>query len=166
MKEMSWDNINKSGWPDGPWKFEKDKIQFEDEATGLPCLIVRNPGGALCGYVGITEGHPLFGRDYNEPDFPTLDVHGGLTFSDFCADSEDETRHICHLPEPGEPHRVYWLGFDCNHWDDYMPAYEKLSAILDGEYRNVAYVQAECAKLAEGLIHLQWGLAQQIKELA
>src|SRR5690606_3996986 len=41
------------------------KIQWVDEATGLDCLMVRNSGGAWCGYVGVSEGHPLYGVEYS-----------------------------------------------------------------------------------------------------
>ena len=50
----------------GSWDNEPDKIQWEDEETKLPCLIVRGPLGALCGYVGVDESHPLFEKDYSD----------------------------------------------------------------------------------------------------
>ena len=57
---------DKSGWEQGAWQDEPDKVQWIDEETGLDCLIVRNPGGALCGYVGVAEGHSLFEVSYSE----------------------------------------------------------------------------------------------------
>lgn len=45
--------VDKSGWARGVWDSEPDKIQWQDAETGLPCLIVRGPVGALCGYVGV-----------------------------------------------------------------------------------------------------------------
>lgn len=90
--------VDKSTWKPGAWKNEPDKIQWIDEATGLDCLVVRGPSGALCGYVGVPEGHPYFGVEYSgctsEPKCDeswcghrpesAINVHGGLTFSDFC----------------------------------------------------------------------------------
>src|SRR5581483_7299765 len=105
--------VDKSIWPRGEWDDEPDKKQWQDKETGLPCLIVRGGGGALCGYVGVSEGHPFFGKDYGDID-DNLDCHGGITFADFCAHTNDESRHICHKPDPGEPDRVWWLGFDCS----------------------------------------------------
>lgn len=77
--------VDKSAWPRrGPWDREPDKIQWKDEVTSLPCLIVRNSSGALCGYVGVPNTHPLHGKDFD--DVQDLKVHGGLTFSRGCAD--------------------------------------------------------------------------------
>lgn len=118
MEKMEWRTEDKAEWPRGEWDSEPDKVQWQDETTGLPCLIVRGPSGGLCGYVGVSEGHPYFGKEYGDC---RVDCHGGLTFSDFCADSDDPSKHICHIPGPGEPDRVWWLGFDCAHLYDYTP---------------------------------------------
>lgn len=122
----------------GPWQHEPDKIQFVDESTGLDCLIVRNHMGGLCGYVGVPEGHPMFGRAYSEclqgcddeegscyqhsPEY-LYQVHGGLTFSGKCQEGPPETEasRICHVPEPGLPANVWWFGFDCGHYNDLHP---------------------------------------------
>ena len=53
-------HIDKSGWYDGPWMTEPDRIEWRNE-HGQPCLIVRNQSGALCGYVAVSPGHPLHG---------------------------------------------------------------------------------------------------------
>jgi hypothetical protein len=81
---------------EGEWNSEPDKIQWVDEATGLDCLMHRGPGGFWCGYVGVAEGHPAFGKDY---DSVGVEVHGGLTYADFCQDTGDESHGICHVPE-------------------------------------------------------------------
>ncbi len=67
MERMEWrfEDI-KAKLPPGPWRDEPDKIQWQDEATGLACLIVRGPLGALCGYVGVADDHRLHGVDYGE----------------------------------------------------------------------------------------------------
>lgn len=81
--------IDKSAWPRrGEWDDEPDKAQWIDETTGLDCLIVRNGVGALCGYVGVPEGHPMYRKHYDEVD---VRAHGGLTFSDMCADASAES---------------------------------------------------------------------------
>lgn len=158
-------------WPKGSWDNEPDKAQWLDR-TGLPCLAVRNRFGNWCGYVGIPESHPLYGKDYS--DLYDLNVHGGLTFSDGCHPGG----HICHVPEPDEPDDVWWLGFDCGHGGDFSPGMHTLldglkkKAIEQGEkpafeigpvpkhmrwmtrerYRTLRYVQAECSDLAAQLI--------------
>lgn len=60
------DHHDKESWGVGPWTDEPDKVSWVDEETGLDCMIVRNYGGALCGYVGVPETHPLFGVGYSE----------------------------------------------------------------------------------------------------
>jgi hypothetical protein len=151
MKTIEYTFIDKSSWPRGPWDKEPDKIQFMDAETGLPCLIVRaDHHGALCGYVGISEGHPYFSSSYD--NHYDLEAHGGLTFSDFCVESDKE-HGICHIPGEGEPDRVYWLGFDCAHSGDFCPAYSDWSSFRGKEerYRTLDYVRAECARLARQL---------------
>jgi hypothetical protein len=50
-------------------------------------------------------------------------VHGGLTFADSCSDEvREDGGGICHIPYPGRPADVWWLGFDCAHCDDLSPA--------------------------------------------
>lgn len=111
MEAIEYRTVDKSEWGPGEWQDEPDKVQWKDEATGLPCLIVRNWSGALCGYAGVSEGHPLFAKDYSatlphecdgscsaEYDYHRYDaspagmvsVHGGLTFSGFCFDASRE----------------------------------------------------------------------------
>jgi hypothetical protein len=149
MKTIEYRTIDKSAWLDGPWKDEADKIQWQDEATGLPCLIVRNAfGGHLCGYVGVPEGHSLFKMPYTDAD---VTAHGGLTFSDTCQPDAEE-HGICHLPDEGESDHVWWLGFDCAHSHDYCPGYAKLRLSVlasGGTYKTIEYVRNECADLAK-----------------
>src|SRR5262245_38842924 len=134
---------------DGPWSDEPDKAQWVDGATDLDCLIVRNHYGALCGYVGVPSGHPLHGVDYETAyERAEIDVHGGLTYAATCQDGKEKDWGICHVPEAGRPADVWWLGFDCAHAGDLIPKMDLFSNAY-GVYRNIAYVQAECAKLAE-----------------
>jgi hypothetical protein len=146
-----------AGLPEGPWSAEPSKMQWVDRATGMPCLIVRNGFGALCGYAGVTPGHPLHGCNYDDFD---ADVHGGLTFADRCQPTTDEAHGVCHVPEPGTPHDVWWFGFDCAHLGDVVPGmisvHERIgfsgrSELDRGEYRDVAYVAHEVTRLAEQL---------------
>lgn len=41
MQTKQWTTIDKSAWPRGAWDDEPDKVQWQDPATGLPCLIDR-----------------------------------------------------------------------------------------------------------------------------
>lgn len=134
--------VNRTGWPAGPWDGEPDRKEWRYK--GLPCLIVRNRFGALCGYVGVSPGHPWHEKPYQDID---ADVHGRLTYSDSCA----EGGPICHVPLPGEPDTVWWLGFDCAHYQDVSPGFRHVS--LGGEvYRDIAYVTGEVQGLADQAI--------------
>lgn len=140
--------LNKSSWGPGPWQEEPDKIQGVDEATGLPVLAVRNHHGNWCGYAGVAEGHPAFGLDHDKVDHlvpPDEDgdrwikVHGGLTYSDFCQEGEHaEEIGICHIPQEGQPERVWWVGFDCHHAGDLAPGMEARTRALFGEIAELA----------------------------
>lgn len=161
MKNLEWKLIDKSAWGDGPWQNEPDKIQWLDEKTSLPCLAVRHKRyGNWCGYVGVGPEHPFFNMDsqdvYEKAD---VRVHGGLTFSDFCTGQE---HGICHVVEPGENDRVWWLGFDCSHSGDLSPGFKLLTNTIapaihfkfNENYRNIDYIKAQCSKLAEQLVNI------------
>jgi len=109
-------------------------------------------GGNWCGYVAVPPGHPAHGKGYDDVD---VRVHGGLTYTGLCSG------HICHVPEPGEPDDVYWLGFDCHHCNDLAPAFHMRGKEIGchgdptDEYRDLEYVEAECASLAAQLHAMQ-----------
>lgn len=157
MKTKEYKTVDKSDWLRGPWDDEPDKMQFQDEATGYPCLIVRNMAGALCGYVGVPSSHPAHAKGYEGVD---VSVHGGLTFAGFCSPSSDESHTICHVVEDGEDDKVWWLGFDCAHCYDLSPAMEATlrkighrdTSFMSADiYRDLAYVKGQIAGLAKQL---------------
>lgn len=142
MTERTWTFLDKSSWPSGAWDDEPDKAQWTDAATGLTCMARRNPRlGHWCGYVGVPSGHPFHGVDYDSIE---VGAHGGVNYSDLC--DGDEERGICHLPEPGQPDDLWWLGFDCAHYRDLTPAHADFYG--DATYRDLPYVRSECASLA------------------
>ena len=163
METKTYTTIDRAalGWPAGPWDGEPDKMQWPDKITGLPCLALRHPHrGNWCGYVGVAEGHPIYGKDSDEACF---DVHGGVTFAELCLPGETEAHGICHVPAPGEPEHVWWLGFDCSHAWDFAPQDKKYeiergypyTLMVDQQYRTLAYVQEQCAHLAQQLKEFQ-----------
>lgn len=169
-----WTTKDKAEWGHGEWQQEPDKVQWVDKATGLDCLIVRGPSGALCGYVGVAPGHPYHGLDYfgcpegcsesccNHSPESRVEVHGGLTFSAPCDEGRPDGEGICHVPLPGRPADVWWLGFDCAHYGDVSPAYaaKYAFAFSDGYYKSVGYVRCEVARLAERLASVATGAPQ------
>jgi hypothetical protein len=135
--------IDRTGWDAGPWDGEPDRVDFKSH--GFPCLILRNDQGNLCGYVAVPPDHPGINRD-------DLSVHGGVTYGSKCHGN------ICHVPEPGEPDDVYWIGFDCAHWRDVRPGSEvfwrKIGIETDdpkATYKDINYVRGECESLAAQL---------------
>jgi len=112
--ESNEHTADRSEWSTGPWDQEtKDKFVWVDPETGLDCMMIRNGMGAWCGYVGLPPAHAEHGKSYNE--LWSYNVHGGLTYSAPCSGK------ICHVPEEGRPHDVWWLGFDCSHGGDQCP---------------------------------------------
>lgn len=154
QSERSWTTMDKSAWGEGPWLGEPDKVQWVDEATGLPCLAVRAPMGHWCGYVGVPEGHPLYQMSDSHAAVEGLQVHGSITFTESCQ-TGDEARAICHIPEEGMPDRVWWLGFDCGHSWDLSPGiiseFGPIGPTMIPQYRTLDYVQETCADLARQL---------------
>ena len=107
METIEYRTMDKSVWGPGPWQNEPDKRQWQDEATGLPCLIVRNSMGALCGYVGVSEGHAKIDGQpraiVGRPIAVEGEVHADL--ADAAKRHENElvepARHCAQLPSRG-----------------------------------------------------------------
>ncbi len=79
------------------FKVEKDLMY-----RGYRCVVLGQPMGHRCGYVGVEIGTPLYGIDYDNFDF---NVHGGLTYS-----GDDKNYPV--------ESNLWWLGFDCAHYLD------------------------------------------------
>lgn len=125
--------VDRTGWPAGVWDSEPDELEWKDEGSGLKCRMMRHAlMGHWCGWVGIHEGHRLFGVETSEIE---MSVHGGLTTCGWM-DGDQGT---------------WWLGFDCGHAYDFCPAkaqWMKLWKRAGRNYKTVEFVKAECAKLA------------------
>jgi hypothetical protein len=111
------------------WDTERDHLQWIQ--NGLNCLILRNPLGSLCGYVGVPEDHKYYGCGWDDID---VCVHGGVTFADTMEDQIGNG--------------LWWIGFDCSHCDDLTPALDKLGHRFGGVYKNFDYVIRETESLA------------------
>ena len=131
-----------------PWLSEPDEVQFEDPETGVPCIIVRNDLGVLCGYVGVISSHPYFEKDYSEID-SDIHVHGGLTYSGKLKPSSK--RKSIFLQENGEIENIWLFGFDCAHLGDLCPAYQSIFGDSCDIYRTIEYVESEIKNLARQL---------------
>lgn len=137
--------LNRPRWGPGPWQEEPDRVEFRH--AGMPCILHRGSFGGWCGYVGLVPGHPYYGKSYHDV---SAEVHGGLTYSEPCQG------HVCHVPEPGEPDNLWWLGFDFGHGGDYSPpsaaSLHRLGIDTTGDhYWTVDEARAETQRLAEQL---------------
>lgn len=150
--------MDKSAWGDGPWQIEPDDLAYTDEATGLPCRIIRvDFSGTLCGYVGVGKTHPWHGKRLGHKAVD-VEVHWGLTFADRFDDSA-----------------LWFFGFDTSHAFDCMPAmdaYLKRSGIrpsLPGSvpsrdmYRDIGYVKAQVRGLARQLCEVATAAARKYR---
>lgn len=85
--------IDKSSWPDGPWKDEPDRVEFV--YRDIECLIKR-------GILGQLNGYAILPKDLVSDSDDIYDVHGGITFDEKIGDTR-------------------MIGFDCAHSDDIVP---------------------------------------------
>lgn len=116
--------IDKSAWPDGPWKSEPDHVVFKH--AGLDCELQRGKRyGGWHGYVFV----PATLAVYYLPDWP-LKVHEGVTY---------------HGRER-EGGRVV-VAFDCEHVYDGVPLDERRRS--RDPYRTIDFALSECCKLAD-----------------
>lgn len=127
----------------GPWTTEPDRLEWK--IHGLTCLVARNPFMLnWCGYVGIPKEHPYHGVEYdhNDGDNPVekLDVHGGVTYSNHCS------HFICHTTDEEEDD-LFWIGFDCAHFDDIVPELDMLRA----ERKDPLYIDIESLEKQLGM---------------
>ena len=150
MKTWIDPKCNRSNWPAGEWDDEPDKAQWLDADTGLSCIAKRHHRtGHWCGYVGVPEGHSWFGKQYDD-----ISARCELTYAAPCSHGAIESS-ICHVPEPGEPDNVWWLGFDFAHCDDASPqdhCYARDRGYpfdpVIGTYKTLEYVKQVCKELA------------------
>jgi hypothetical protein len=152
MKTLNW--IDKSAWVDGEWQQEPDRIEWV--YLGLPCLIVRQEGGWLCGYVGIPPTHPYYGygKDMENKELKEIYTDKAINFSE-ASQQIDDPRAVCHqlLPRTDD---YWWIGFDCCHYDDVFPRIIKVYNFPSGtSYKNVEYVKTQVEFLARQLNQLQ-----------
>lgn len=124
---------------------EPNEEYFIDKDTGLPCRLKKNSFETWCGYVGVDSAHPLYNKYDNVFDYHDMDVevHGGVTYAN------------------REKDYLLWIGFDCNHFDDYSPYMAKLDAEIYkhvenlkdeiATYKTIHFARKETIKLAKQL---------------
>ena len=136
VKQETW--IDKSGWGDGPWQDEPDRVEWTDGE--YVCLMLRHPfSGNWCGYVAVSPGHLWHEVDYS--DIHGAHVHGGLTYGDHCMiDTRPLRERVCHVTESED--RLWWLGFDCHHAFDFAPGFRARELRMAAKFREEGDVES------------------------
>lgn len=126
-------------------------IEAEFEVCGYPCVVLFQPYGWRCGYVGVPKGHPCYEKSYDEME--EIKCHGGLTYAAGALAGQEQTD-------------LWWFGFDCNHYGDkidtvsfdeyYSDDTQRIQvlailALAGGTVRSLEFVKKQCAKIAEQL---------------
>ena len=167
------------------------KVESDFTYKGYRCVVIFTDMGHRCGYVGIPLGHELYKKNYgdyldvtkteienqeigNRGIIPLLisafdddervkmdvyfNVHGGLTYSD-------------DYPEYPVESNLWWLGFDCGHYQDgkdlklmeeYWGDDSRIQRRIEIErefpnyypVRSKEYVEKECKSLVDQIIYL------------
>lgn len=126
MKDRYIANLNEFDkmHPDGIVKFQY---------RGYSCLIVRQPMGYLCGYVRIPNNHPLYLKSLWEYTLDEqIECHGGITYTGGMKEIDSG----------------WWIGFDCAHFGDFVPA----DPVDFGIWRDEMYVTEELHSIVDQLI--------------
>lgn len=133
--------INKSQWISGQWEREPDEVFWIDQQTKLPCLIARDSDlGYLNGCVGVSN--------WPKP-FPKVQVYGRIIFDSL------SHRHLDHILNQPKLSNFRWIGFDCAHRNDLIPAFLGFGFPVPiratRTYKNIEFVRRKCEKLADDL---------------
>ena len=131
---------------DQKWPHTESMFEYQ----GYMCVVLLQRLGHRCGYVGLKDDDPRYGKKYGKLD--KIECHGGLTYS---------AGHLL----ADVPRGMWWIGFDCAHaWD--APDIEAVREIF-GEFdaeraaicynhgapiRTREYVEAECRNIVDQLV--------------
>lgn len=174
---------------------EPDKryiVEREFEHAGYKCVVIFGRIGHRCGYVGIPENHPLYGKGYSEhlnikkSDVGDREVSGVFPLFGACIDKDERIRieayFQCHggiTYAGGGKHSDYpiesdlwWFGFDCGHAGDkadyeyaikkFPKHREELEAIL--RVHSMCPFDGEVIRTEEYVADECKKLAEQLKE--
>ena len=137
-----------------PW--DKEPFKREFEYKDFPCIILKHPTQHhLCGYIGIYSTNGLSNMpidDINE----FINIHGGFTHYD--------SGNNINLPITVNNKLIFWLGFDCAHYNDYVPGLEEFQqfysyqmSIMNKEnvtYKDGQFVENELKKAIDQIIRI------------
>lgn len=151
----------------GPWASEPDKIAWTDQATGYPCIVVREYTGEFGSYVSVPADHPLSGFTADAlPSAIGEGLHCPVTYSRGCDHTAPERRSVCHVYHKGRyiprAHRdlprhdehAWWLGMVLDGPRDLCPNSghtPALAAERGRTYRDVTFAVNQATLLARRL---------------
>ena len=126
---------------------------------GYACRIIRNlVMFHLMGYVALERGHAFYGvSDYDI----NISVHGGMTYASLgrpnAVVKDTMTNKLCYIEVPyrNEPKDAWWIGFDCAHAGDTIPAMPGISDKMD-TYKNIEFVKKELCEMVDQLIEREY----------
>ena len=134
------------------------------EYNGFPCLVSFTPGCWRCGYVGVPEGHVLYGMDYHGLN-EVIDCHGGVTY----------TENYVNKYKSYKGETYWWIGFDCAHAGDgydfetgrkyYKDDKQTLSSIDNREKIERKYHSDEKPVTLQEVVGECISIVEQIKEI-
>lgn len=168
------DNRPAAWGTDGPWATEPDAVAWGRKSEPpAPRILMRHPElGTWCGYVAVFKGHPLFGKkELSEVREAFAEAghappHGGITFSGegggllrelanpppaAATDAEREAYAaiVASLTESGKD--FWFIGFDCAHGGDLVPAYHELGERAGARYVDLMHARVHCERLGQAL---------------
>jgi hypothetical protein len=141
---------------------EPDLALWRDSSTGLVCMIKRGHYGHLCGYVGVPNGHKLFGLSSEfEPVLQSLCVHGGVTFSGQIT-TFGAFPAMLGFTDNGLSFKdtdVWFIGFDAAHSTDLIPMSPGLPGLpeflgSEGTYKDFGFMREQCTQLAKQIFQV------------
>ncbi len=157
------------------------KVEKDWEHKGLRCVVLTLDVRHRCGYVGVTESHVLFGRDYRDKIPESLlratekikeEPVGKRGIIDvLCAAATDPADFkigllfdvhgsITYSGKGNYPveSQLWWFGFDCVHYGDACDESimsDKYASrphfVHEGVVRTLDYCITECESLADQL---------------
>ena len=86
-----------------------EHVSVDNDLIKVVVLNYTSVMGWRCGYVGVPEGHPLYGKKYEEIE-NDFEMNGGLTYSNY-NESYDKEAGVT---------KYWYIGFDCAHSGDVL----------------------------------------------
>lgn len=165
VPEVAYRNDHRPLGP-GPWKGEPDKFAWTDQATGYPCVVVRERGGNYGAHVGLPQSHPLSGyRARALPGEISEGLHRPVSRAEPCERRAPEPISICHVSERNahlaqeqtpwhaDGDDAWWLGMAFDGPRDLVPMQgeRKLAAERGETYRDAQFAFQQATLLARRL---------------